>query len=691
MKALRSIGSAPTGRRIGTWLQQSENGRAVTSHRISKTCLPTAVVLLLTILNGLGAERSEWKNIQQLDIAQPGLIKLSLPVDSLHALRPGLEDLRIVNAEGQEVPFLIERAAGRPAIARAPKKFEPRMEGRATVLTITTGIAEPLDSLTLETPATGFIKAVTVEGSTDRQTWQPLVTGQPIFRQPTGASQLRIGLPAGVWPFLRVTVDDRRAEAVPLTGVSLTPTTGEPAAAEEIPAKLVERTDDGQTRLTLDLGAAHLTVAALRLETSDPLFTRAVSIAVRQVAENAITERVLARDTVFRVNVEGYPSAERLEIPLDLSLTGRELLVLIDNGDSQPLQISAIHVTRRPVYAVFLAQQPGRYQVLTGNPRCAAPRYDIAALAGRLKGAVPAPVSLTALAGNPAYQPAEPFPEIQDLGSPLDVTPWGYRKPVTLARASVQQLDLDLDVLSKTTSYFGDLRLVRDGKQRPYVLERTTIARKLVPEISRVDDPKRPAVSRWQIKLPQPGLPVTRLTCTTTTPLFRRPSSLFEEPADERGEKYHRELGAASWVRTPPATREVLELTINSTPLTDTLWLEIENGDNSAIQLADFQFYYPVMRLLFKAPGAPQTYLYYGNRRASFPQYDLDLIAPQLLAEEKSPATLGAAEPLKKTSWGGAEQTTPTGNAIFWVVLGAVVIILLVVIVRLLPKTPPAG
>ena len=645
----------------------------------------------LITLTALGAERTEWKNLQQLDIAQPGLIKLSLPADSLTALRPGLDDLRIVNAEWQEVPFLIERAAGRPAAARAPKKFEPQLEGRATVLTITTGIAEPLDSLTLETPAAGFIKAVNVEGSIDRQNWQPLVTGLPIFRQPTGASQLRIGLPAGVWPFLRVTVDDRRAEAVPFTGVSLTPTTGEPVAAEEIPAKLVERTDDGQTRLTLDLGAAHLTVATLRLESSDPLFTRAVSIAVRQVAENAITERVLARDTVFRVNVEGYPAAERLEVPLDLSLAGRELLVLIDNGDSQPLQISAVHVTRRPVYTVFLAQQPGRYQVLTGNPRCAAPRYDVAALAGRLKGAAPAPVALSPLAGNPAYQPAEPWSEIQDLGSSIDVTPWGYRKPVTLARAGVQQLDLDLEVLSKTSSYLGDLRLVRDGKQRPYVLERTTIARKLTPEVSRVDDPKRPAVSRWQIKLPQPNLPVVRLSCTTTTPLFRRQASLFEEPNDERGEKYHRQLGSASWVRTPPATRGVLELTISSAPVTDTLWLEIENGDNTAIQLAHFQFYYPVSRLLFKAPSAPPTFLYYGNRTVSFPQYDLDLIAPQLLAEEKTPATLGPLEILQKQPWSGAGQSTPTGNAIFWGVLGVVVIVLLIVIARLLPKTPPAA
>ena len=641
--------------------------------------------LLLTTFTALGVELPEWKHVQQLDIAQPGLIKLSLPADTLNAARPGLEDLRIIDNAGREVPYLIERPLANVAAARAPKHFEPCLDGRATVLTITTGLNEPLDGITLDTPATSFIKAVTVEGSTDRQNWQSLATGQPLFRQPNGASQLRVGFAAGLWPFLRVTVDDRRAEAIPFTGVRLYPTVAEPAPLEVLPAKLIERTDDGQTRLTLDLGAAHLTPATLRFETSDPLFTRAISLGVRQVAENAIMERVLARDTIFRVNVEGFPVAARLEIPLDVSLAGRELFVLIDNGDSPPLQIPEVRVTRRPVYAVFLAQQAGPYQILTGNPRCAAPRYDIAALAGRLKGAVLTSVAVSALAGNSSYRPAEQLPEIQDLGTPLDSTPWSYRKPVTLTRAGVQQLDLDLDVLAKTFD-FRDLRLMRDGKQRPFVLERTTISRKLVPEVSTVNDPKRPTLSRWRLKLPQSNLPVTRLTCTTTTKLFRRQVSLFEEPTDSRGEKYHRYLGSVSWVRTPPATGATLELPVTTTPLTDTVFLETDNGDNPVIELTNFQFYYPVTRLLFKAPAEPATWLYFGNHEVAGPQYDLDLIAPQLLAEEKTPATLGAAESLKKAPWGGAAQSTSAGNAIFWSVLGVVVIVLLVVIARLLPK-----
>ena len=646
---------------------------------------------LLAALTVGAAEPLEWKHVQQFEAAQPGLIKLSLPAETLNAARPGLEDLRILDATGSEMPFLIERPARGTAVEHGTKKFGVNLAKQATVISIETGVAQPIEAVTLETPASGFIKAVKVEGSRDRQSWQTLSDGQPIFRQPDGASQLRIAIPEGVWPFLRATVDDRRAEAVPFTGARLHAVTEAPAPVEPLPVNIVERVEnEGQTRLALDLGAAHLTLASLRLESGELLFMRPVSLAIRQVAENAITERVLARDTVYRVAVEGFPSAERVEVPLELNVPGRELLVLVDNGDSQPLKIATVRATRRPVYAVFLAPQGGTYRLLTGNPRCGAPRYDIASLGAQLKGALVSPVHITALADNPAYAPAEPLPEIQNLGATLDVADWGRRKRVEIARAGVQQVELDLDVLAQADPSFRDVRLMRDGKQRPYILERTSIQRKLTPDISPANDPKRPTVSRWQIKLAKVRLPMTRLTCTTPTALFRRQMRLYERPTDERGERYDRPLGQANWVRTPPAAKGTLSLTFDASPLTDTLLLETDNGDNPAIDLQNFAVFYPVTRVLFKAPAEPATFLYYGNASVGSPQYDLDLIAPRLLAEEKTVGTLAVEEQLKKSPIGELFQLSSTKSVVFWVALALVVVVLLVVIARLLPKNPPA-
>ena len=212
------------------------------------------VVSLLVVTTALGVEITEWRNVQTLDVPQPGLRKVSLPPATLHAARAGLEDLRILDATGREVPYALERSARRLPALRNPKNFTVTITGRKTILLLETGCPEPVEAVTLLTPARDFIKAVTVEGSADQQTWQPLAAGQPIFRQATGAGNLRVAIPEGQWAFLRVTVDDGRAEAVPFTGAQLHALTGENARVEAVPVVISDRSENNtQTRLTLDL------------------------------------------------------------------------------------------------------------------------------------------------------------------------------------------------------------------------------------------------------------------------------------------------------------------------------------------------------------------------------------------------------------------------------------------------------
>ena len=125
------------------------------------------------------------------------------------------------------------------------------------------------------------------------------------------------------------------------------------------------------------------------------------------------------------------------------------------------------------------------------------------------------------------------------------------------------------------------------------------------------------------------------------------------------------------------------------TPITDLLILETDNGDNPPVELDNFQLSYRLTRLLFKAPLAPETYLVYGNQDIGSPQYDLTLIAAELLASDKTAATLGPAERLTKPGWGETFNMTRTGSILLWAALALVVAVLLVVITRLLPKKSP--
>ena len=64
----------------------------------------------------------------------------------------------------------------------------------------------------------------------------------------------------------------------------------------------------------------------------------------------------------------------------------------------------------------------------------------------------------------------------------------------------------------------------------------------------------------------------------------------------------------------------------------------------------------------------------------------MSLVANELLAADKSVASLGMEELLRKPSW-RENSATGKGGVVFWGILGLVVVVLLVIISRLLPKS----
>jgi len=632
---------------------------------------------------------ADWQKTQRVDVHAPGLVKVSLPTETLDAARAALEDLRLYDDNGNELPYFIERPKPASRSTQSGQSFLVSLNANTTVITFDTGLTQPVDAVTLESPATDFIKPIIVEGSVDGRPWQTLGQGQPVFRQPNGAAQLGLAIPVGSWRSLRLTVDDRRSSPIPFTGARVHTAAAEPTPGESFSVAIAERHENpGETRLRLNLGAANLDVASLQIDTSEPLFTREVTIAVPQVTEDGIRERTLAQDTIYRVALDDRPSVGDLSVAVESQVRSRELILLIQNDDSPPLSITSVRAVRRPVYLVFLAKYAGIHHVVSGNAHCPPPRYDLAVLSANLKAAPVSAVTFSPPSDNSDFRLRDMLAEIELAGTTLDISPWTFRKAIQLLNSGAQQLELDLEVLAHAQPGFQDLRLMRGDKQVPYVLERTSIRRTLTPTVTVTSDPKNKSISRWTIALPQANLPVTRLSCTARTPLFQRDVTLYEELTDERGEKYRSQVAGGNWTQTPNRKGREFVLALDGPLRSNTLILETHNGDNPPIELENFRLFHPATRMLFKAKTDDELMVYYGNPLVASPRYDLSLVAGQLLAAEKSTATLVAEHQLKQSSW--AESRTPgKGGLVFWGILALVVVGLLVVISRLLPKSSP--
>ena len=660
--------------------------RTPRSHLPHNFCAIVALTTLIVAQSGLAFDRNEWRNTQTLEVPTKGLVRVNLPAETLEASQPGLEDLRIIDSAGNQVPYLTERLLPDAESTIRPTEFRSTIENGATHLVLKTGTSAII-GVSLETPATHFMKAADVEGSNDGRTWTKLAGGDSLFQLPNGATKLRVSFPEGAWQFLRITIDELGSPPVPFTGAHLHKArTTAPAEAVSITVKTRDESP-GTTRLDLDLGAANLTLGSLRIESSEPVFTRAVTLAVPEVRDDGIGERNIADAVIYRVNVNGKNEAH-LEIPLESQIYTRELLVLIRNEDSPAISIDAIRADRRLVRLTFFANQPGQYSLLSGNTQCAAPRYDLSALSGKLRNTTAMEVVPSALVPNPNYKPPEALASLTLSGSKIDVSKWKFRKPLALTQNGVQQVELDPELLARSQPDQRDIRVVRGEYQLPFLFERTSLSRPISLNAAAANDPKKPALSRWSLKLPQPGVPITRLVCTSSSPLFHRQMRLLEEVTDERGDKFASELGRATWDQTPDSPKRDLVIELNARPKSDTFFLETDNGDNPAIELHHFRGYYPVTHVIFKATPDPAQpiWLYYSNADAAAPRYDLTLVASELLKAERGTVVAGAEENLSPKRPFVGQTLTGSTRYIFWGALALVVIVLLAVMWRFLPK-----
>jgi len=647
--------------------------------------LGTFLLCLIAATTALALPVNEWAYRQPVQVPAGGLVKFDVPAATLDAARADLADLRLLDPQGREVPLLLEPPRAPQAVARKARATTISLEEQRTVVLVETGFDGTLDSVTLHTADESFVKSVTVEGSDDKATWTTLVTKHPLYG--TTSDGGKIALPPGKWRWLRLTLDDRRAEAVAVSGVEIGGLDDDLAAPASEALVLRSRDETpGETRLTLTLPARNLPVSALVLTTDEPIFQRRVRVVQSRFEEQGIVESEVAAGTISRAAGVG---GENLRLALERVLPEREVVLVIDNEDNPPLPVAEVRALVRPVRLVFHAAEAGEYRLLVGNARATAPRYDLAAFAGELSKLHPVALQIGGLVPQPEFAPSEPLPEVPTQGSPLDVAPWTYRKAVRPAAAGVQQLELDAEVLAHAAGDFSDLRLVNAGSQVPYVLQRTSLTRAVKVTVAAAPDAKRPTVSRWKLTVPQSDLPVVRLTATLGGTLFQRTVRLYSNEEDRRGNAWEQTLGHATWTQTPSRRTKTFSLGLSSR-VGDTLWLETDNGDNPALALDQVELHYPVTRVLFKTTAAQPLALYYGNARISAPRYDLSLVGGTLLAAEKTVPALGAEETLKEVS-GGSRALKAHAGWLFWGGLAVVVVVLLVVVAKLLPKPPTAS
>ena len=667
---------------------------------------------------GAGPNRLE-PDVPLLAAAQPLAYAPGREAGSAGPWMGGLADLRLFDAAGREVPYLLVAPPQREPEWRRGSLLPVAATKTTSGFEVDLGASGPIDRVRISGLPARFLKRFRLEGGGDRSRWTVLVAEGTLFDLPDEhLRQLDVAIPAGDFRYLRLTWNDATSGRLPLPGevAARLVRPVDPGPPARVPVAFERRpSEPGKSRFRLRLPAARLPVVALELDVPGgpgaPLL-RAATVTQGHLAGSPGTPGMmteiapvrLAEATLRRAVRDGLSAAD-LRIPLSAAerLDGPDLELTVEDGDNPPLPLAGVTAELAPLpWIYFEAAGPAPLTARFGDPKTGTPpRYDLEALRDQ---ALSAHTAAARWGDRRDLEPRQedslqPLPGLS-AGAPLDRRPFRYRREIPAAPPGLTALLLDAAVLSRS-SELADLRIADGaGRQVPYLLERRDepLALGLPALVRHPREGDPPVHSRYPVELPYPTLPAARLVLATPARVFERDVRLVEirEVSGDRrsarplgpgdGEPAERTVARASWRHADPDA-PAPELTLDlPAGLGAHLALLVEEGDNAPLPLNTPRLLLPANRLRFFTPAAPENRhleLLYGQPGLGAPRYDLSLLAPRLLGEAAHEIALGA-EPHREAE----ADPAALERKIFWGALIGAVLVLLLILARLLRGHP---
>ena len=675
--------------------------------------LVCALVLLgSTLISAQTTSTARFQHERLIDVASPGPQRLDVDVAVLSGSQPfvvrssgersiaegGLNDLRLFAADGAEVPYLLM-----PPPADAPVFITGRVlpitavdtpNAKASGFEVDLEMLATVDAIDLNRMPAPFLKRFRLEGSGDRTRWTQLIAEGTAFNLPAERlSHTRIEFQPGDYRYLRVTWDDTNSARVAapdlvqarrVTGSLHGPVLRVPLTITETPS------EPGRSRFRLSLPAARLPIVALELTVGGGHLSRTATVFESRLAGDQAQPHALGSEQLVRVMRDGM-TADALRIPIRQP-NEVELELVVDDGDNPRLALQGVTAILAELPWIYFETAGGPITARYGDPRLAAPRYDLEAA----RNAVPLAVSSAAWRSDPPRTLAtiaEGLP-MPPTGSALTVEGYEFVRDIAPGPSGLISIPLDAAAVAHsatTLRRLNDIRVIdRAGLQIPYLIERRDGPLVVDVAVERRDLPTglRPGVTNattYVVKVPYNKLPDARLVLTTRARVFKRTVMLGStSTATERQPERFFTYATLPWVHADDAVAAP-SLAFNLPESIDReLLLVVEEGDNQPLPIEKAALLLPSYALRLFRPANQPLRLLYGKDGVDPPRYDLQLLAPQLMGRRAEEAPIGVEQRFAAAT--AAIVTEVVSPTVFWVALSLAVLVLITMVAKLMRR-----
>ncbi len=315
-------------------------------------------------------------------VERDGYYSILLSPEVVGRSREDLADLRLLDAAGKEVAYLIERE---PAVyehtwMRSYKLLRNERVKRSTVIEMETDSTGTVDELLVRVRNARVSKHARITGSDDRTDWYMIQDDRLAVGEGDGAtSVLRfVDLPLSDYRYYRIVLDDSLSAPVQVLDLGHSARVRSEGRYTPIQGlSFTRREDRSSTRIAL---FAQSPFSAERLVfdiRSEVPFRRAAHFSKRTSYTTRERKRDVVRTTEEPLGDFTLTRTSRGRVAAPGAITDT-LFITIENGNDRPLDITGIHAFQLEQRMVAKLEAGVPYTMTTADPKATMPRYDIA-------------------------------------------------------------------------------------------------------------------------------------------------------------------------------------------------------------------------------------------------------------------------------------------------------------------------
>jgi hypothetical protein len=378
-------------------------------HLMNKACMVLLAILLFgsAFADAAPLSPADFSSCAEVQgaVRAGSLYQIRLTEETLANVRARFEDLRVFDGSNTEVPFVvIGNAPPHESIETYPLEITG-YERDASTAVITMRLPEkhrPISIVDLETADRDFKKRVSLSGSSDGRTWQPLVEDSIYdFSSQVDVRKTRIEFPGTDARYFRLAIADLAPPVETLPSIRLKydgldfavngaqkkelrvrmvrGSTGTPAEKRPVyDQRTVQSTGQTQDKEgnTVIVVPAGLPLRRLTLDVTNPYYYRTIQLHGSDTGKDG-SYQLITSQVIYRFPLSSERREERDVLEANVPKKAYYKVVVV-NRSNPPLEIKGITLSWIQQNLYFIALKDGeRYSLCFGNRSVRRPDYDI--------------------------------------------------------------------------------------------------------------------------------------------------------------------------------------------------------------------------------------------------------------------------------------------------------------------------